>query len=194
MDEIKVGIIDHDYRYPYGEIDTYVAGAQWLAGCSQVEDWGCGRGYFKVAWEDHVAGPGRYIGIDVGVDSVPTHNPFADVTADLTTYRSETPGLFMRHVLEHNYEWRDILGNAVASFTDRMFLAIFTPWSTTPGVEEVLTTHGPPEYPFYDPPQPNLAFDPPQIERFFDGMTWTRETLFTGTQYGLEHVFRVVKP
>ncbi len=189
-DEIKVGIIDHDYRYAYGETDTYHLGAQWLAPCAEVQDWGCGRGYFKVAWEQHAKG--RYVGVDVGVDSVPTHNPFADVVADLTNYRTSTSGIFMRHVLEHNYEWRDILDNAASSFTDRMFLAIFTPWSTE-HTEQVLTTHGPPEYPFYDPPQPNLAFDPPQIEAYFEGMTWTRETIQTGTQYGLEHIFRVSK-
>ena len=33
----------------------------------------------------------------------------------------------MRHILEHNYEWARILDNALASFTERMALILFTP-------------------------------------------------------------------
>jgi len=46
---------------------------------------------------------------------------------DLVAYRSHVPGVFMRHVLEHNDEWARILDNAVASFTERMALILFTP-------------------------------------------------------------------
>jgi hypothetical protein len=46
---------------------------------------------------------------------------------DLVQYRSSVPGIFMRHILEHNYEWARVLDNALASFTQRMALILFTP-------------------------------------------------------------------
>ncbi len=54
---------------------------------------------------------------------------YASVTADLVTYRSEPDGLHVRHVLEHNPEWRMILRNALASFRYRAVVTIFTPLS-----------------------------------------------------------------
>ena len=90
---------------PYGLSDTYRLGAEWLATCSLVEDWGCGRGYLRTLIE-----PERYRGIDGS-------GPHADVTHDLLSYRSYVPGIFMRHVLEHNYGWTYVLANAVESFS-----------------------------------------------------------------------------
>lgn len=88
------------------------------AECETVEDWGCGyalaRPYFS-AWCDYK-----------GVDG--SNSPEADVVADLRTYRSKCDGVFMRHVLEHDPEWKRILRNAVGSFRKRMVLVLFTPW------------------------------------------------------------------
>ena len=33
----------------------------------------------------------------------------------------------MRHILEHNYKWARVLDNALASFTQRITLILFTP-------------------------------------------------------------------
>jgi hypothetical protein len=94
---------------------TYRLGAEWLDGLF-IFDWGCGLG-----WMRRFVPPGKY----TGIDGTPT--PFADVVADLATYDSLSEAIFMRHVLEHNIEWRVILRNAVASFTKRMFLVLYTP-------------------------------------------------------------------
>lgn len=161
-----------DEPQPYGLSDTYWLGAEWLAPCSLIEDWGCGRGYMRTLIE-----PRRYRGLD-GSDS-----PWTDVVADLRYYRTATPGLFMRHVLEHNYGWRDVLENAVASFTQRMFLAIFTPPATT--TTEIAFAE--------DPGVPDIAFNPADLEGYFDGVGWTKEALRTPTQYGAEVVYRLIK-
>jgi hypothetical protein len=156
---------------PYGDTTTYHLGADWLKDCETVEDWGCGKGWLRTLIE-----PGRYVGVDGSV------TPFADVVADLAEYRSATPGLFMRHVLEHNDRWADILDNAAASFTQRMALIIFTPlvrhtrqiaWSDDPGV-------------------PDIAFNLSDLTNRF-GCDWTHETLATNTQYGAETVFRLAR-
>jgi hypothetical protein len=110
--------------WPAGDNTTYLAGRDLLQHCETIEDWGCGLGWFK-----HISELTQVKGIDG------TGNPAADVVADLLTYRSQPEGIFMRHVLEHNMGWREILRNALASFTKRMVLVLFTPWA--PGNTQV---------------------------------------------------------
>lgn len=112
---------------PYGDSVTYQMAAQFLIDCNTIEDWGCGKGWFR-----RFVSPGvDYIGLDG------SWSKFADRVVDLETYNSEVEGVFMRHVLEHNYGWENILVNALESFTQRMALVLFTPWSTTGKVEEI---------------------------------------------------------
>ena len=107
-------IVKWKHKARYGQEPSYVLGMKWLAECEAVEDWGCGPAYAKLF------STVPYTGID-GTPGA------ADVIADLSSYRSTTPGLFMRHILEHNYDWRDILENALASFTHRMVLILYRP-------------------------------------------------------------------
>lgn len=100
----------------YGSEDSYRIGMEWLDKCSLVEDWGCGPAYSRKYRK------GIYKGID-GTEG------YCDLVSELTEYKSKTPGLFMRHVLEHNREWKKILENALDSFTERMSLIFFTPWA-----------------------------------------------------------------
>jgi len=113
-DQIEAG----DSPQPYGDTVSYSLGADWLKDCSTVEDWGCGMG-----WARSLFDPSQYRGLDGSV------NPFVDKVVDLTLYRSNppVPGIFMRHVLEHNWDWERMLDNALASFTQRMALILFTP-------------------------------------------------------------------
>jgi hypothetical protein len=183
--EVRVGIIESSEPSPYGAVDTYKLGAEWLSDCGIVEDWGCGRGYLRT-----LIAPERYRGVDIGIDSVPKENPFADSLTDLVDYQSCVPGVFIRHVLEHNYGWRTILRNAVGSFTKRLFLCVFTPLSLDDG-EHVLALHGPPEYEVYDQPVPSLSLPRAGIEAEFRGLRVIYEEMETGTQYGREHTWRV---
>jgi hypothetical protein len=123
---------------PYGATDTYPMGARWLASCDLIEDWGCGAGWFSFLVEEK-----RYRGIDG------SKTPFAAEIADLAEYRSKVPGIYMRHVLEHDYRWKQILDNALASFTERMALVLFTP----------ISSNGTHDIEWEDPPGvPNLSF------------------------------------
>lgn len=107
-------IVPWKHNKRYGLERSYVRGMEWLAPCGLVEDWGCALAYAK----NYRVGP--YIGIDGTAGA-------ADVIADLSTYRSEAPGIFMRHILEHNHDWREILKNALDSFRDRMTLILYRP-------------------------------------------------------------------
>lgn len=99
---------------PYGDTITYLIGAAFLHGMP-VEDWGCGRGWYKTVHR------GPYIGIDG------TGSEHADVVADLREYRSSTAGLWIRGVIEHNRDWEAVLRNCVASAQERIAIVVFTP-------------------------------------------------------------------
>lgn len=82
-----------------------------------IEDWGCGFGGF----EDYVGEWQHYIGIDG------SKTPYASKIEDLVHYRSTVDAIHLRHVLEHNEEWKAILNNFLESFQKRGVLTIFTP-------------------------------------------------------------------
>lgn len=155
----------------YGSEETYKLGAEFLKDCPLVEDWGCGLGWMRQFI------PGEYVGIDG------SKSPYVDKVVDLATYRSQTPGLFMRHVLEHDYRWRQILQNAVDSFTHRTVLVIFTPLQ-----DETQTLNF-----AEDPGVPDIGFCLEDLAEFFTGTIWRHETLETSTQYGTETIFYLEK-
>lgn len=172
--------LDPDKPLPYGDIKSYVLGAEWLKDCSLVEDWGCGMGWLRTLIE-----PERYRGLDG------TKTPFSDEIVDLTQYRSQVPGIFMRHVLEHNREWEKVLDNALASFTERMVLILFTPMAEH-------RTHSIPKFENHGGVEvPAISFLHRDLVRHFDlipGIDWTcvdirSQTLFSGERiYYLEKV------
>lgn len=160
---------------PYGDTVTYQLAADWLKDCAIIEDWGAGKGWFSKFVPE-----GNYRGIDG------SHSPFADEIVDLVTYRSEVPGLLMRHVIEHNYEWKTLLINALESFTERMVLILFTPL-----VEE---THE--IYYNVDPGVPDISFAEKDLLELFQetGVTLNRkETVSNHTNYGEETIYYLEK-
>lgn len=159
----------------YGSDETYKLAAKFLSDIDEVEDWGCGAGGFRKFYK------GKYIGINGSA------NPFVDKVADLRAYRSNAGGIVMRHVLEHNYDWKKVLHNAIASFQKKLCLILFTPF-----VAETLEIshnkkHG--------VDVPDISFSRKDIEKFFAGLDWRLDdNIKTKTQYGIEHVYYVEKP
>ncbi len=158
---------------PYADTETYRIGADWLRDCARVEDWGCGRGWLRT-----LIPADRYFGVDGSV------SPHADVTSDLTAYRSVTPGLFMRHVLEHNDRWERILGNAVASFTERMALILFTPMADRTHTIAVNPDIG----------VPDISFAEADLLPHIGDTLVERFDLVTAAQYGVETVYLLERP
>lgn len=101
-------------QLPFGDTQTYQIAAQFLDG-QDVEDWGSGYGWYK---QFHNGG---YVGID-GV-----HTGWEDKVENLCNYRSDTQAIFMRGVLEHNRDWREILNNCAASAKERLCIVVVTP-------------------------------------------------------------------
>jgi hypothetical protein len=156
--------------FQYGDTETYRMAADFLSDMEEVEDWGCGAGGFKRFYK------GRYIGLDG------SHTPFADKVVDLRLYRSKVDGIVMRHVLEHNYDWKDVLSGAVASFTKKMCLILFTPF--VPETHEIAhnLVHG--------VDVPDIAFRQEDIQELLVDCSWElAANLSTETGYGQEHVY-----
>jgi hypothetical protein len=154
---------------PYGDDTTYRIGADRLSQCELVEDWGCGKG-----WMRRFIDPDRYRGIDG------SQSPFADQIVDLAHYTSTVPGVFLRHVLEHDFNWPLILANAIDAATQTLVIVLFTP---------LMEETGPIAY-SDEPAVPDIAFrlediTGPMVAGGFTVQTSTHET---ESQYKTETV------
>jgi len=158
--------------YTYGDTISYNKAVEFFTDIETVEDWGCGAGGFRQFW------PRTYIGID-GSDS-----QFADIKTDLVTYRSNAEAVFMRHVLEHNVLWKDILTNAVMSFQRKFCLVLFTPF-----VEKTK------EIAYYNRLDvPDIAFSIEDITNHFSTLNWKLESHDApGSLYSIETIFYIEK-
>lgn len=108
-------LVDPEQPEPYGDSPSYQLAADFVAGLD-VADWGCGKG-----WMRNLIPADRYVGIDG------SHSPFADIIADLADYTTPSPAIVMRHVLEHDRRWRQILRNAAGAAEQRLVVVLFTP-------------------------------------------------------------------
>jgi hypothetical protein len=160
---------------PYGRTESYKIGADFLKDCKEIEDWGCGKGWFRTA----VSNNSRYIGLDG------SHNKFVDKHVDLEKYTSNIDGIFMRHILEHNYGWENILSNALKSFTKKMVLIIFTPWSEKETKQIGFTD---------SVGVPDLSFSRNDIEKYLSKLTYQYlEINSPETFYGIEYIYLIEK-
>jgi len=174
--EEYVGIEDNPGRQNlYGDTPSYKIGADFLSDCKQIEDWGCGAGGFKKY---------RELGY-TGIDGSKT--PYASKQVDLTRYKSNTDGIFMRHVLEHNENWEDILVNALRSARKKVCLIIFTPLGTRTRIiaNEVISGID----------VPDISFKKTDLIEIIEPFgTFKYQKITKGrTQYFEEHIFEITK-
>lgn len=132
-----------------------------------MEDWGCGLAWYKLFHEG-----GKYTGVDE------SQSNFADVVCKLESHVTATPGLLMRHVLEHNRNWRQVLERALVSFTHRMCLIVFTPLESS---DRVLTIEG--------VPIPDIALKESDLRAMLQPFLVKDAHARTHTRYGWEWIF-----
>lgn len=163
----------------YGDTITYEKGAEFLKDCSTVEDWGCGAGGFK-----------RFRKDAVGIDGSITR--FADKIKDLVNYKTTCEGIFIRHVLEHNSEWKTILINALKSATKKLVIIIFTPLNETQSVEIV---EGTAENKLHGIIVPNFSLNKNEIKEILikNSAYFILEPIVTNTQYNIETIYYITK-
>lgn len=163
-------------EFYYGNTITYQKAANFLKPCQTVEDWGVGAGGFLLYRPDAI-----------GVDGSTT--AFAQKqNVDLKHYTSFCDGINIRHVLEHNYSWEDILKNAITSAKTRVAITVFTPFSETEETIEITHNliHG------VDVPDLSLSRN-----KFIEIIYSARpkrvhhESLKTQTGYGMEEIFLI---
>ena len=161
-------------KFHYGDDVTYRRGVAFLDGQGTIEDWGCGFAHART-----FVTQSQYIGVDGS-------SQHADKIVDLREYSSDTDCILMRHVLEHNVDWRRILANAMASFKKRMVLVIFTPLAET--TRQIATSTS-----VTSVPVPDISFRKEDLTDYFARCKYSEESLTTDTQYGTEHVFYIEK-
>lgn len=160
-----------DRQVPFGDDTTYKMAMNFLSGCDKIEDWGCGTAYARRFMKE-----GVYVGIDG------SRHSHVDVHAELAEYRSQTEGLLLRHVLDHNVDWKMILENAMASFTKKMVVVISTPF----GEETKPIAKNWSEI-------PDMQFRKEDLTDYWKGLSVTEEVVKTSSQYGQETVFYIQK-
>ena len=156
----------------YGADESYLLAEKFLHGLD-VEDWGCGHQRFK---DYHVGG---YIGIDGSDNGIP-----ATITADLRERAEYSQGILLRHVLEHNRDWRKVLKNALKSYTHTLVIVLFTPLQERTHELCFTPAVGVPDIGFS---LSDLRAElPAKVEEHLDIKS-------PSTQYGVEHLFVVRK-
>lgn len=156
----------------YAEATTYRMAASFFSDIDTVEDWGCGRGGFKIFCL------GQYVGVDG------SRTPFADKIVDLCNYKTRVDGILLRHVLEHNYQWEDVLSNAVKSFDHKLCIVLFTPFADQ--TREIAHNR------HIGVDVPDLSLAKVEIEKHLHGLNWKLvENITTKSQYKVEHVYFV---
>ena len=159
---------------------TFKLAAKYLSDCSIIEDWGCGPlMYFKQFVDTSI----KYVGIDGSYS-------LTDNKRELINYISSTEGLVIRHVLEHNElnVWEQILINALNSFTKKMCLILFTPFSDT---TKILYRN---ENAYNN--VPTISFSKNDIIDIIHTANCTfvlEENIVTNTEFNLEHIFYIKK-
>ena len=98
---------------------SYQLAARFFEDVDAVEDWGGGLGAFRAFLPANI----NYRMVDG------TASPYADHVEDLELYRSQANGILLRHVLDHNSGWENILRNALSSFQQKLCVILFCPWS-----------------------------------------------------------------
>jgi hypothetical protein len=158
-------------RFPYGEETSYQKAMDFLDGPYVIEDRGCGT-----TWARNFVKRGRYVGVD---GSWSLH---CDTVADLRKYRSSADAILLRHVLDHNWDWKKILENALASFQKKLCLVIFTPFGQE--TRTIATTWE---------TIPDISFKKSDLTELLKSFPYTEETIKSATQYGTETLFYVTK-
>lgn len=180
-----------DEPFPYDDTITYRKIARFLDRDGViVEDWGCGGG-----WLARFIRHATYRGVD-GAEA-----PWVDVQADLRTYESLVERANMRHVLEHNPDWRVIADNFCRSFIQKATLVTWVPFrgegckhmpcpqdEVAPSVGDV--DHGRGEWPV-----PDLHIQRADLTDIFKahGIAYSSSRFLTTSQYGVEEVFYLVR-
>lgn len=162
--------------FRYGDTITYELGAKFLEGCDIVEDWGTGSGGFL-----------RYLPRAIGVDGSDTDYAQKKYV-DLENYTSACDGIFMRHVLEHNYNWKAIISNALQSAKERICLVLFTELVESVTVQ---IAHNK----CYGVDVPDLCLSRTDLYDAFDRWGWSasEQKFETDTGYGIEYVIYLTR-
>ena len=100
--------------YSDRDCTSYKKAAEFLG--DTIEDWGGGTGWAK-----------RYFKNYRNVDG--SLHPNVDEVVDLVKYTSKVENILLRQVLSLNEDWKKIIDNAKRSFSKKLCIVVFSPFS-----------------------------------------------------------------
>lgn len=145
-----------------------------------IEDWGCGNCVFKEYLNNNI----KYVGVDG------SETGYQNKIEDLTKYVTEVDGIYLRHVLEHNGEYKKIFKNALESFNKVFILVLFTPFTSNNEIDVLKTCN------LKDKPIPDIAFNKKHIIDIIEQNNCSYELLEnikSNTSYKYEQIFIIKK-
>lgn len=177
----KWGTLITGEQRAFGDQITYHRAAQFLADCEQIEDWGCGFSWFSKIMTGHS---------DAHVQNLDgTKTDYTDRQVNLCNYRSRAEGILLRHVLEHNHDWKQVLENALHSFQRKLVIVTYTPFT-----EE---THNRGDHQFDDGTTvPVISFRLEDLQECFakyPEISVSEERIQTNTEFRDERLFYLEK-
>lgn len=145
-----------------------------------IEDWGCGNCVFKEYLNNNI----KYVGVDG------SETGYQNKIEDLTKYVTEVDGIYLRHVLEHNGEYKKIFKNALESFNKVFILVLFTPFTSNNEIDVLKTCD------LKDKKIPDIAFNKKHIIDIIEQNNCSYELLEnikSNTSYKYEQIFIIKK-
>jgi phosphoribosylamine-glycine ligase/phosphoribosylaminoimidazole (AIR) synthetase len=148
-----------------------------------VEDWGCGNCRLKKYIERFNI---QYIGVDG------SNTGYQDKIKDLVRYQTNVDGIYMQHVLEHNSEWEEILKNMLLSFTKKAVLILFTPFTEETKILTKKTLKDKNKF-GHSVTVNDISFKKEDIVNMLEkyNIKWSLETVKSGHNYKLDHIFKL---
>ncbi len=140
-----------------------------------IEDWGCGNCVFK----EYLSNT-KYVGVDG------SKTGYQDKIEDLTKYKTKVEGIYIRHVLAHNHEYKKILENDLQSFEKILILVVFTPFTDKKEIEILSTCN------LKGNQIPDIAFNKEHLINIIEQNNCSYELIEkiqSNTSYGYENLF-----
>lgn len=97
---------------------VFEKGYDFLKYCPKIEEWVC---EFKDGIKKNTV---NQVVISMSTPNVSSSGNTSDTITDFVNYKSNVDGICMLHVLENNDEWKQILHNALQSFTEKMCIVL----------------------------------------------------------------------
>jgi len=154
-----------------------------------VEDWGSGACFLAKYLRPDI----EYTPIDAATN---IESKFTVNVVDLVDYKSSVDGIFLKHVLEHNYAWEKIFRNFLSSFKRRGVVVIFTPFSGDVDDRVITCTYESQNDKKESVRIPDISLSREKFDNIvkeYPGVSYTEQTIKWDSPYKIENILNFTR-